>query len=98
MDKKNTGIIATIVTAVLCGCPGLFGVCLGAISAIVSFIPGADIDVMGSQDPQSALTMGLGALCLGIVFVAIPVVVGFVMLKKKPAAQAPTDEPLPPAS
>lgn len=98
MDKKNTGIIATIVTAVLCGCPGLLGVCFGALAAIVSFIPGANIDILGRNDPQSALTTGLGALCLGIVFVAIPVVVGFVMLRKKPVTQPAADEPLPPAS
>jgi len=98
MDKKNTGLIATIVAAVLCGCPGLFGLCFGAVSAFASFIPGADINVFGSNDPRSALTMGLGALCLGIVFVAIPVVVWFAIAKRKPAVEAVSDEPLPPAN
>jgi hypothetical protein len=98
MDKKNTGLIATIVAAVICGCPGLIVLCFGAVSAIVSFIPGANIDVMGSNNPQSALTMGLGALCLGIVFVAIPVVVWFVMMRKKSGTEVVSDEPLPPAN
>ncbi|MDD2694775.1 MAG: hypothetical protein PHS96_02975 [Anaerolineales bacterium] len=97
MDKKTTGIIATVVTALLCGCPGLAAVCWGALAAIASFVPGADIDIMGSRDPQSALTTGLGALCLGIVFIAIPVVVGFVTLRKKPDETPVIDEPLPPA-
>lgn len=98
MDKKTTGIIATVATALLCGCPGLAAVCWGALAAGASFIPGADIDIMGSSDPQSALTTGIGALCLGVVFVAIPIVVGFVMLRKKPAEVPAIDEPLPPAA
>ena len=98
MDNKNTGLIATIVAAVICGCPGLFSLCLGAVFALVSFIPGSDIDIMGSSDPTSALYTGLGALCIGIVFVAIPVVIWFVIGKKKPAAEEVIDEPLPPAS
>jgi hypothetical protein len=98
MDNKNTGLIATIVTAIICGCPGLLALCYGAVTAIVSFIPGANIDIMGDSSPRAALTTGLGALCLGIVFVAIPVVVWFVIAKKKPASEAVIDEPLPPAS
>jgi hypothetical protein len=99
MNNRNTGIIATIATALLCGCPGLGSLCWGFTSAAVSFIPGADIDIGGSSAPSSALFAGLGGLCLGLVFIAIPVVVGVVTLRKKPAAAAPvSDEPLPPAS
>lgn len=84
MDKKSTGIIATVIAALLCGCPGLLGMCFGLVFAVVSRIPGADIDVFGSRDPQTALNTGIGALCLGIVFVAIPIVIGIVTLRKKP--------------
>ena len=96
MDKKTTGIVATVATALLCGCPGLFGLCWGGIAAIASFIPGSEIDIMGSTDPQSALVTGLGTLCVGIVLVAIPVVVGFVTLRKKPGEAVVSNEPLPP--
>ena len=100
--KKKTGaIIATIATAVLCGCPGLAGACWGGLSAIISFIPGANIDIGGSSDPNTALMWGIGALCGGLIFVAIPVVVGIVTLKKKkePAVtELPPSEPLPPAA
>ena len=99
MDKRTTGIIATVVTALLCGCPGLMSVCWGAIAAVASFIPGAEIDIAGSSDPTMALVSGLGALCVGVIFVAIPVAVGFFTLRKGPEEVAPTfDEPLPPAS
>jgi hypothetical protein len=99
MDKRTTGIIATVVTGLLCGCPGLASLCWGGLSAVISFIPGAQIDMFGSQDPRSALFSGLGAVCLGVVFVAIPVVVGFLTLRDKPAAPPPpvSDEPIPPA-
>ena len=100
MEKRTAGIIATAVTALCCGCPGLFSLCWGALAAIVSFVPGADINIGGSSDPTTALLTGLGACCGGIIFVAIPVVVGFVMLRNKAADTAATvsDEPPPTAS
>ena len=84
MDKKNTGLFATIATALLCGCPGLLGLCMGSTSLIASFIPGAEIDVLGSSDPAAATTMGFVLLCLSVIFIAIPIVVGIVTLRKKP--------------
>jgi hypothetical protein len=97
MDKKTTGIIATIAAVVLCGCPGLFMCFFGATSIFASRVPGADIDVMGSSDPASAMTMGLVFLCVSFIFILIPIVVGFFMLRKKPEAPV-SNEPLPPAS
>jgi len=55
----------------LCGCPGLFSLLLGGMFALISFVPGANIDIMGSSDPRSALNFGIGGLCVGIVFVLI---------------------------
>ncbi len=106
MDRK-TGTIITIVAAVLCGCPGLIGLCFGGTSALASLIPNAQIDVFGSNDPRSAMIMGMALLCASLIFIAIPVVIGFVALRKKapdtvttPPITPPTppSEPLPPAS
>ena len=83
MDQKTTGIVATVAAVLLCGCPGLFALFMGGMFAIISQIPGADIDMFGSSDPQSALQFGLVGLCLGLIFVIIPVVVGFVTLRKR---------------
>ncbi|MBI5943886.1 MAG: hypothetical protein HY864_05920 [Chloroflexi bacterium] len=96
MDTKTKGIIATIASVVLCGCPGLFMCFFGATSVFASQMPGAEIDVMGSSDPAAAMTMGLVTLCLSFIFIAIPIAVGFFMLRKKP--EAISNEPLPPAS
>jgi len=94
--NKNTGTIATVVAALLCGCPGLLALCWGGLSAVISFVPGADINIGGSSDPRSALTAGVGSLCLGIVFLAIPVAVGLFTLRKKPETNEVID--VPPAS
>jgi hypothetical protein len=41
--------------------------------------------------------MGVGALCFSVIFIAIPIVVGFFMLRKKAGVPA-NSEPLPPTS
>ena len=97
MDTKTKGIVSTIAAVVLCGCPGLFLCFFGAMSTFVSAIPGVDIDVGGSSDPAAATAMGIGALCLSLIFIAIPIAVGYFTLRKKPEAVI-TNEPLPPAS
>ncbi len=97
MDTKTKGIVSTIAAVVLCGCPGLFMCFFGAMSTFVSFVPGADIDVGGSSDPAAATAMGIGALCLSLIFIAIPIAVGFFTLRKKPQAET-INEPLPPAA
>ncbi len=97
MDRRTTGIIATVVTALLCGCPGLVGLCWGGIAAIVSFVPNSNIDIGGSNDPRTALFSGLGALCVGLLFIAIPFVVGYFTLREKPDQTSVPDEPIPPA-
>ncbi len=100
MENRTAGIIATIVTALLCGCSGLICVFAGAITAFASQVPGAEIDIFGSNDPQTALGTGIGMICLGVVFVIIPILVGVFTLRKKPQPPAsPTtpEEPIPPA-
>lgn len=95
MDRRTTGIVATIVAVLLCGCPGLAALCFGAMFAVASQVPGAEIDVFGSGDPQRALSFGIGSLCLGVVFIAIPIIVGFLTLRKQPetASSATIDVP-----
>jgi len=97
MNNKNTNLIATLIATVLCGCPGLLSLCFGALFVVVSMAPGAQIDVFGSSDPRSATTMGLAALCLSAIFIAIPVVTWFVT-RRKVATDTANDEFIPPAS
>ncbi len=83
MDDKTKGLIATLATTVLCGLPGLLMLCMGGIFAVAGMIPGAEINVFGSSDPGSAIAMGLGMLCVSVIFIAIPVVVGLKTLRRK---------------
>ncbi len=102
-EKKNTGaIVGTIVAAVLCGCPGLAAACSGLIQLIGSFIPSSGIDLYGTgSDTNMAMIWGAVGICGGLIFIAIPVVIAIVTLRKK-KEKAPEEilpaEPLPPVS
>ena len=87
MTNKNTGIIATIAAVVLCGCPGLFLCLFGAITAAGQ----------GTfNDASLSPTVGFALVCLALILILIPVVVGFFTLRKKPATGSVDN--IPPAS
>jgi hypothetical protein len=102
MNKKNVGIIATIVAMLFCGCPGL---CLGLFGAIAAmgqmpytsnFPYTSDFSNPNSEIVPSYL--GFIGLCLALIFIAIPIVVGVLTLRNKPNKPASINKPLPPAS
>jgi hypothetical protein len=81
--SRQTGLILTIVTAIICGCPGFFTCFWGMIASVVSFIPNADIDIGGSSDPMAALIAGLGAMCLGVILMLLPLAVWYFTMRGK---------------
>ena len=90
MDKRTSAIVMTVAATLLCACPGLFSLCMGGMFALLSFVPGAEIDVLGSSDPQSALAFGLGALCVGALSLAIGVAaIVFVWRRRKEEIEPP---------
>lgn len=100
MNNRNTGIIATIASAVLCGCPGLF-LCLFGVFAATGNLP-YNTEFNGiSQTGTVAPAVGIVMLCFALGLILIPVVVAFITLRQRPASPAPPadfNEPLPPAS
>jgi hypothetical protein len=86
MDKKTVGIIGLVVAILFCGLPGLCGLCMGPLYAIIGLIPGSEIDIFGSSEPSSAIGYGIGTFCVSVLFVAIPVLVWYFAIRKKPAA------------
>lgn len=88
MNNKNTGLIATIAAVVLCGCPGLFMCLFGAITATGN----------GSFNDQAlSPAVGISLVCVALIFVLIPVAVGFFTMRKKPEAVVIVDnDPTPP--
>jgi integral membrane sensor domain MASE1 len=87
--NRNTSIIVTVATAILCGCSGLFICLFGALTAAGQ----------GTFNGESlSPSVGFVLLCLSLIFIAIPIVVGVVTLRKKPQPAPVDNEPLPPAS
>lgn len=83
MDKRIVGIIATTVSALLCGCASIFTCVWGFIIA-----SGQPIDVTsnGVTTPQVlSPTIGYVLLCLTVLILAVPVAVGFFTLRRNPA-------------
>lgn len=93
MDRKQTGILLTAGSALLCGCPGLFLCLFGGISAA-----GAGTYDLGSEVGQIPSSTGVVLLCLGIFLTLVPLGVGYFTLRNKPQEAAPLspEEPLPP--
>jgi uncharacterized membrane protein len=96
MDKKTIGIIATVVTALCCGCVALLSCIFGVmIAANTPFNV-----TSGGQDSIQTFppAIGYALLCMSVIFIIVPVAVGFFTLRKKPAEVPVSNEPLPPAS
>lgn len=96
MNNKNTGMIATVATALICGCCGLFMCVFGAITATGSMPYNTEIN--GAQSSgMLPPSVGFVLLCFSVIAIAIPIAVGFFTLRKKPEASV-GNEPLPPVS
>jgi hypothetical protein len=96
MDSKTKGIIATVASVLLCGCPGLFMCIFGVVSAIGKMPYNTDVNGVTSTGIVPP-TVGFVLLCLSLIFIAIPIVVGFMTMRKKPEASVSNDN-IPPAS
>lgn len=92
MDRKTTGILATVAAVLLCGCPGIFICLFGALSAAGIGTWTTELGSLGSSGSVPTW-VGVASLCLGLLLVAVPVIVAFVMLRRKPE---PTAEEVPP--
>ena len=97
MDDRTKGIIATVAAVVLCGCPGLFFCIFGAATATGNMPFNTELNGVTNSGTLPP-TAGYVLVCLSLIFIAIPVVVGFLTLRKKPVDPLDTNEPLPPAS
>jgi len=81
MQNRNIAIIATVVTALVCGCASLFSCIWGFLIA-----RGTPFQVTsnGTTTPQTfPPAIGFALLCLSLVLVLIPIAVGFFTLRKK---------------
>lgn len=82
MQNRTLGIVLTVVTAMACGCAGIFSCVWGFLIA-----GGTPIDVTsnGVTTQQTfPATIGYVLLCLSLLLILVPVAVGFFTLRKKP--------------
>jgi hypothetical protein len=102
MQNRTTAIILTVASVLLCGCPGL-ALCIGGILTIAGLMPYTTTVNGYTTTGVAPSWLGIVGLCLSVIFVVIPIVVGVLTLRKKKEVAAPADiippsEPLPPAS
>jgi hypothetical protein len=87
MDKRTTGIVATLAAVTLCGLPGICITFFGLISPVA---------VAGGMETGEAIMVAAASICLGLIGILIPVGVGFFTIRKRPPYKAKYDEPIPP--
>ncbi len=94
--NRTTAIIVTVVSALLCGCPGLLLVGTGVLAVLGSQMPEVMAD--NPSSPQNVL-LGSGVfLCVGALLILIPILVGIFSLRSARPSEPGFDEPIPPAS
>jgi hypothetical protein len=94
--KKTGGIIATILTSLLCGLPGLGLACFGLLGLMGTQVSGSA--PQANEAFQNTLIGGAAFIGGGIILVLIPIIVGFLTLRKRgtPAPLAPAYSSAPP--
>ena len=93
--NKTTAIILTVVSALLCGCPGLVLAVMGVMAAFGSQMP--EVMATNPSSPEEVL-LGSGMfICFGAILIVIPIIVGVFTLRSAKANEPSMNEPLPPA-
>ena len=78
-DKKKVGLIVTLVTVFLCGCPGLCGLLWGTIMVAVPSMDNAEVT-------GNPVAVGIPAICLSVILILIPIAAGvYTLMQKKKA-------------
>lgn len=94
--NRTTAIVITVVTALLCGCPGLALAALGIMAVFGSQMP--EVMAQNPSTPEEAL-LGAGMfICIGSVLVLIPVIAGILSFRYARPSEPGINEPFPPAS
>lgn len=83
MSNKTGGILGTIAAAVLCGLPGIVLACMG----LIAVLGGQSPEILGDSAKWESTMLGAVAfLIVGALLMLIPMIVGFITLRRKPSA------------
>jgi len=81
MQNRTVGIVATVVTTLLCGCASIFSCIWGFL---ISSGQSIDVTSGGVTTPQTfSPIIGYVLLCITVLLLLIPAGVGFFTLRKK---------------
>ncbi len=80
-NKRTRGIIATIITSLLCGLPGMIAVFLGLIGFYGTNTP--DFLQSGQNNVELTLKGLIFLIVVGLLLIAFTALVGFLTLRKK---------------
>lgn len=92
-DKKRVGLIVTVVTVLLCGCPGLCAITFGAMFSTMGY----DLENYGWEVSGNPQAVAIPAICIGVLMVLIPIAVGIYTLVQSRREKALEDVDVPPA-
>lgn len=92
MDKRTIGLIGVVVTTILCGLPGLAGLCIGPLAILGANLPD---NTLSPGDTGLAIGGGIFILVVSVLFVALPVVIGLLTLKGPKPKDLDSNEPIP---
>ena len=96
MKKKTVGLIATIGTTIICACPSLFLFLIGALG--LSGAPfSSSVNGEATSQPMDT-SVAITMLCVSLIGLATPVVVGVLTLRDREPEIIFPNEPLPPPS
>jgi len=74
MDKKTIGIITVIASTILCCLPGMMGLCLGSLALLGTILPDSTV---ATEDTGLVIGSSIMILGLSLIFIAIPIGIGF---------------------
>lgn len=96
MEKRNLGIITTIVSTLFCGCPGAGLLLCGGFFAFAGGLD--DPSAYGISTQGDPFTVGIIFLGIGLFMAIIPLVIAVITFwpRRKPKIEN-FDEPIPPA-
>ena len=77
--NRNVGIALTIITILCCACPGLFMCVFGGMIGAGVPLTTTVGDVSSIQSLPTSY--GFGLICLSIILILIPIIVGVVTLR-----------------
>ena len=96
MQNRTLATVITIITALCCGCFALMS-CIWGILGVTGQPITTTVNGIESLE-TIPMPLALALLCLSVIFIIIPVAVGFFTLRKKPDVATPiSNEPIPPA-